>query len=91
MVVFPHDTELNDALGDLDDFERGLVLGVALKERSDGSSELITGLLEFGFRWLDHFEGLLDEEGIGIVNGESAVEQDEGAVKRLVGHVLIVP
>ena len=79
LVVFPQDTELNDALRDLDDFECGLVLGVALEEGSDGSSELVAGLLELGFRGLDHFEGFLDRGGwIGIGR---AVEQDEEAVK----------
>ena len=64
LVVFPQDTELDDALGDLDDFESCLVLGVALEEGSDGSSELVAGLLELGFGGLDHFEGFLDRGGL---------------------------
>jgi hypothetical protein len=32
LVVFPDDTELDDAFGDGDDLERGLVLGLLLKE-----------------------------------------------------------
>jgi len=54
LVVLPDDAELDDALGDLDDFEGGLVLGVSLEERGDGSGELVAGLLELGLGGLDH-------------------------------------
>ena len=63
LVVLPDDAELDDALGDLDDVERGLVLGVSLKERGDGGGEFVASLLELGLGRLDHFakgEWILD-------------------------------
>ena len=63
LVVLPDNAELHDALGDLDNVERGLVLGVFLKERGDGGGEFVAGLLELGLGGLDHFakgEWILD-------------------------------
>ena len=44
LVIFPSNTELDDALGDLHDVECALVLGVGLDEGLDGLSELIERL-----------------------------------------------
>ena len=84
LVVLPNDAELNDALGDLDDFESGLVLGMSLNERRDGDGELVAGLLELGLRGLDHFSieeifrkgrSICERLGAG---GESWRTRDEG-------------
>ena len=53
LVVLPHDAELDDALGDGDDFEGVAVFGVLLEERAvlEGGGKLWWGqeMLEGGF------------------------------------------
>lgn len=45
LVVLPKNTELDNALGDLDDGERTLVLGVLLEERLESRGNFVDGLL----------------------------------------------
>jgi hypothetical protein len=51
LVIFPDDTELDDAFWDGDDLEGGLVLGLLLEEGAvfEGGDKLFVSLLEF---WL---------------------------------------
>ena len=56
LIVLPHNTELQDALGDLDDLERSLVLGVLGQEQLERRRELVARLLEFGFGGVNHFD-----------------------------------
>jgi hypothetical protein len=44
LVVLPHDAELDDALGDLDDLKCLLVLGVLLEEGRQRALDLVQGL-----------------------------------------------
>lgn len=44
VVVLPDNTELNDTLGDLNNVERLLVLGMLLQEGLESGSKLVQGL-----------------------------------------------
>ena len=54
LVVFPDDTELENALRDLDDLKSLLVFRVRSQERLQTERQLIQSLLEFRFNWEDH-------------------------------------
>jgi len=54
LVVFPHDTELDDTFGDLNDIQSSLVGGIGFEEGLQTLSELVKSLFEFWFRWIDH-------------------------------------
>lgn len=66
LVVFPDDTELNDTLGDLDDVEGLLVLGVGGQEGLEGGGELVERLLELGLDGEDHVSCSVRGSGSGL-------------------------
>ena len=54
LVVFPHDTELDDTFGDLNDVQSSLIVWIGLEEGLQALSELVKSLFEFWLRWIDH-------------------------------------
>lgn len=46
LVIFPNNTELNDALWNLDDIKSTLVIGVGLEERLERDRKLGQSLME---------------------------------------------
>ena len=61
LVVLPHYAELDDALGDGDDFEGVAVFGVLLEERAvlEGGGKLWWKLLEGGFNDVGSFASMM--------------------------------
>ena len=61
LVVLPHYAELDDALGDGDDFEGIAVFGVLLEERAvlEGGGKLWWKLLEGGFNGVGSFVSMM--------------------------------
>jgi hypothetical protein len=53
VVILPDDTELENALGHLNDFKRLLVMGVRIQEGLEGSGQFIQSLYFTG-EWLRH-------------------------------------